>query len=83
MNEELAPMKENETWELVNRPVNAKMIQNRWVMRVKTFRDGKARFKVRLVAKGYTQKQGIDGDEIFSPVSCYDTVRAKCPLQKI
>jgi len=35
MNEELASLKENETWELVNRPINAKVIQNHWFMRVK------------------------------------------------
>ena len=39
MNEELASLKENETWEL-NRPVNAKAIQNRWVMRVNASCDG-------------------------------------------
>jgi len=45
MNEELASLKENETWELINRPFNAKVIQNHWVMRVKKSCDGNARFK--------------------------------------
>ena len=40
MNEELASLKENETWELVKRPINAKVIQNCWVMRVKNSCDG-------------------------------------------
>jgi hypothetical protein len=70
MNEELASLKENETWELVNRLINAKVIQNRGVMRVKKSYDGNA----RLVAKGYAQKQGIDYDETFIPVARYDIV---------
>lgn len=59
VNVELASVKENETWELVDRPDTAKVVQNRWVMRVNTSRDGKARFKARLVTKGYTHKQGL------------------------
>jgi hypothetical protein len=45
MKEELASLRENETWEPVNRPINAKVIQNRGVMRVKISSDGNARFK--------------------------------------
>jgi hypothetical protein len=75
MNEELASLKENGTWELVNRPINAKVIQNRWVLGVKTSCDGNARFKARLDEMGYAQKQETDYDESFSPVARYDTIR--------
>lgn len=34
------------------------------------------KYKARLVVKGYTQKRGIDYDEVFTPVSRWDTVRS-------
>ena len=34
-----------------------------------------ARYKERLVAKEYKQKQGIDHDEVFAPIARLETVR--------
>ena len=33
-------------------------------------------FKGRLVVQGFSQKYGIDYDEVFSPVSCYSSIRS-------
>ena len=32
-------------------------------------------FKARLVAKGYRQRQGVDYDEIFSPIAMIKSIR--------
>jgi len=68
---------ENDTWELVELPEDRKSVQCRWVFKVKYKHDGQIeRFKSRLVAKGFSQKYGIDYDETFSPVVRFSSIRA-------
>ncbi|KAL0382894.1 UNVERIFIED_CONTAM: Retrovirus-related Pol polyprotein from transposon TNT 1-94 [Sesamum calycinum] len=76
MNEEIKSMKDNDVWELVQSPEDTKPIGCKWIF--KTKRDSKGnveRYKARLIAKGYTQKEGIDYKETFSPVSSKDSLR--------
>ena len=66
MNEEIKSMKGNDMWDLVPLPKGAKSIGCKWIF--KTKRDSKGdveRYKARPVAKGFTQKEGIDFKETF------------------
>ncbi|CAL1361359.1 unnamed protein product [Linum trigynum] len=66
----------NETWDLVPRLPHYNVLGNRWVYRVKREPDGSiARFKTRLVAKGFHQRPGIDFGDTYSPVVKPVTVR--------
>ena len=67
---------DNGVWDLVELPEGVKPIGCKWIF--KTKRDSKGnivRYKSRLVAKGFTQKKGIDYKETFSPVSSKDSFR--------
>ncbi|GAA0187174.1 transmembrane signal receptor [Lithospermum erythrorhizon] len=66
----------NGTWECVPLSARKKAITSKWVYKVKLkVDDSIERFKARLVAKDFTQLQGIDYYETFNPVVKMSTIR--------
>lgn len=62
-------MKVNKVLTLVDLPQGFKAIGNKWVLKLKRKADGSVkRYKAHLVAKGYTQHEGIGSEEFFSLV---------------
>ncbi|CAI7929230.1 unnamed protein product [Closterium sp. NIES-54] len=69
MESELKSIGENGTWELVELPQGRNAITSMWLFKIKSDADGKIeRYKSRLVAKGYQQKEKMDYKELFAPV---------------
>ena len=76
MLDEFTSIEVNDTWELVDPPPGVRPIGLKWVFKTKRDEAGLVtKFKARLIAKGYVQRQGIDFDEVFAPVARLESVR--------
>nr|GEW98981.1 hypothetical protein [Tanacetum cinerariifolium] len=81
MNDEMNALYENDTWYLVDLPFGRKSIGSKWVFKIKYKSDGEVdRFKARVVANGFGQKEGLDFEETFSPVVKIGNVRCLLSL---
>jgi len=81
---EISALESNQTWETVLLPKNKTAIGCKWVFKIKYNADGTIeRYKARLMAKGYTQTEGIDYLETFSPVAKMTTIRLLFSLASI
>ena len=68
--EELDMLHKHKVFELIDHPQDQKVIKNQWVFNIKS--DG--RKKAHLVVKGFSQVEGLDFNQVFSPVVCFETV---------
>ena len=73
---ELKAFEEFDVWDLVPSPADANVVGVRWVYDVKMDENGNvARYKARLVAQGFSQREGIDYNETFAPTMHIKTAR--------
>jgi len=75
--EEYASIIKNNVWEVVPRPEGKSGVTSRWLYKIKHAVDGSIKkFKVKFVARGLSQIEGVDYDETFTPVARYTSIRS-------
>jgi hypothetical protein len=84
MIEEYESILKNDVWEVVPRPQGKSVVTSKWLYKIKHAADGSVeKFKARFVARGFSQKEGIDYDEIFAPVARYTSIRIIISLASV
>jgi hypothetical protein len=84
MLEEYRSILKNDVWDIVPRPKDKSMVSSKWIYKIKHATDGSVeKFKERFVARGFTQKEGINYEETFAPVARYTSIRTIIALTSV
>jgi hypothetical protein len=76
MTEEYRSIMKNEVREILPISKNKDGVSYRWLFKIKHVADGSIeKYKARSIARGFSQKEGIDYEETFAPVARYTSIR--------
>jgi hypothetical protein len=76
MHEKLENFERNQVWTLVELPRDVNIIGTKWIFKNKQREDGEVvRNKACLVAQGFSQVEGIDFRDTFSPIAYLEYIR--------
>ena len=60
----------SDVWEIVPNIEGKSVVYSKWIYKIKHTTDGSIeKYKAGFVARGFSQKEGIDYEEIFAPVA--------------
>lgn len=80
--EEMRVLEKNKTWEIEYLPKEKTTVRCKWVFTIKYRLDETLkRYKVRLMAKGFTQTYDINYMETFAPMAKLNTVKVLFSLE--
>ena len=77
MHEEYQSIMKNDVWVVVPRLEGKSFIASKLIFKKKHAADGSIKkYKARFVARGFSQKEGIDYEETFAPMARYTSIRS-------
>ena len=66
----------NDVWDVVPRLEGKSVVTSKWIYKINHATDCSIeKYKEIFVARGFSQKEGIDYEETFTPVSRYTSIR--------
>ena len=72
----------NDVWEIVPRPKYKSVVSSKLIFKTKHLAYGSIQnYKARFVACGFSQKEGIDYEDTFAPISRYTSIRTILSLE--
>ena len=81
MIEEYQSIMKNDVWDIVPRPEGNSVVTSKWIYKIKHATDGSIeKYKARFVARGFSQKEGIDYEETFAPIARYTSIKSVLSL---
>jgi hypothetical protein len=81
MIEEYQSIIKNDLWEIVPRRKRKDVVSSKWLYKIKHVVDGSIeKYKARFVARGFSQKEGIDYEEMFAHAARYTSIRTNIAL---
>ena len=92
MEEDIHSIEKNNIWELTALSEDNQVIGVKWVYKMKQNAHGEVeRYKVRLLAKDYKQRHGIDYEEVYELVAPMETIhllislaeKMKCKIHQL
>jgi hypothetical protein len=76
MTKEYQSIIKNDVWEIVPRPKSKDVVSSNWLFKIKHVANGSIEnYKARFVARGFSQKEGLDYEETFAHVARCTSIR--------
>ena len=75
MIEEYQSIMKNDFWDVVPIPEGNSVVTSKWIYKIKHAADGCIeKYKAIFVARGFSQKEGIDYEVTFAPIARYTSI---------